>query len=260
MPDPKKSAKPLAKPKASEKPKVKCRICQKPLISYPMGEKAGYKFIACKACGSVMADPYITREELDAFYGQVQPTITHLPDPDERTEIFEGIIRKIVKDPSGKRFLDVKARQGYAVAAAKRVGMNAMGIDPHDFFYKFEKSVYGPEMFQHISAQDYADKDHAKADVVFSLEGFCEQPDPDSFAAALARLVAPNGIIYLQEADGNHFNLPKKFTEWPYVDPPYNFLYISKKGMTTLLARHGLTVQKMYFTWRTIMRLIAVRQ
>lgn len=244
----------------ADAPKEKCRICRKPLISYPMGEKSGFKFIACKACGSVMVDPWLSQEELDAYFGQVQPQITHLPDPDDQIRTNEKRIRQALRDPKGKRFVDVAARQGYGVRAAREEGMNALGLDPHEFFAKFAQEVYGADSFKHTSPQEYAAGDPPKADLVFAIETFCEQSDLEGFTAALSRLVAPGGSIYIEEADGNHFNLPKAFTEWNYVEPPLNFVYLSKKGLVALLGRHGLRIQKMFFTWKPFMRLIAVKQ
>lgn len=244
----------------AEKPKEKCRVCRKPLVSYPMGEKNGFKLIACKPCGSVMVDPWITQDELDAYFGQVQPQITHLPEPEEQIQTMSERIRRVFRNPEGKRFIDVAARQGYGVAAARQANMTSLGIDPHEFFAKFAQEIYGPEFFRHSSVQDFAASDPPKSDLVFAIETFCEQSDLEGFTAGLARLVAPGGFLYIEEADGNNFNLPRNFIEWSYVEPPLNFVYLSKKGLTTLLARHGLRVQKMFFTWQPIMRLIAVKQ
>lgn len=244
----------------AEKPKDKCRVCRKPFVSYPMGEKNGFKLIACKPCGSVMVDPWMTQDELDAYFGQVQPQITHLPDPDEQVKTMSDRIRRVFRDPKGKRFVDVAGRQGYGAIAARDAGMNALAIDPHEFFTKFSQDVYPPDLFKNTSAQDYAASDPPKADLVFAIETFCEQSDLEGFTAGLARLVAPGGFLYIEEADGNNFNLPRTFTEWSYVEPPLNFVYLSKRGLTALLSRHGLRVQKMFFTWQPIMRLIAVKQ
>ena len=225
-----------------------------------MGEKNGFQLISCRACGSVMVDPPMLQSVLDDFFGQIQPQITHLPEPDDEVAEMGQRIRKVVKDPKGKTFLDIGARQGYAVRAAQQAGMTAHGIDRHDFFAKFSQEVYGADMFQHISVQDYAASDPKKSDVIFAIECFCEQTDLEGFTASLARLVAPGGSIYIEEADGNNFNIPRNFPEWIYVDPPLNFIYLSKKGLISLLHRHGLMIQKMFFTWKPIMRLIAVKQ
>lgn len=235
-----------------------CRICKKPLYPQPMGEKNGYSLVACKSCGSVMVSPWIEQDELDQFFGDVQPEITHLPDPDAEIKTMVKNITAAAKGVSGKRFLDVSCRQGYGVMAAKQLGFDAKGIDSHDFMIRFAQKEYDATLFEHVSAVDYA-ATGVKADVVFSLESLCEQPDPESFVAALAALTAPGGVVYMEEPDGNNFNLPRIFTKWALVEPPLNFLYISKRGLLLLLKRHGFRVKKIFFSWAPMTRLIAVR-
>lgn len=237
-----------------------CLICKKPFFPYPMGEKNGCILHACKNCGSVMTEPLITRDELEAYFASIDPQITHVPDPAREIIDMKDRIVKISPELKGKRFLDVAARQGYAIKAAHLQGMKVYGIDAHDFFIRFAQEKYPPDLFQNISVQDYAATDPEKYDIAFALETFCEQPDPEGFVAGLARLVKPGGLLYIEEVDGNSFNLPRNFANWSYVDPPLNFLYMSKRGMEAILNRHGFQIQKMFFTWRPLMRLIAVRQ
>lgn len=244
----------------AEQAEQKCRICQQTFDPYPMGEKNGCVLLACKSCGSVMTDPYITKDELDAYFAGIDPTITHVPDPAREIIDMKNRIVKISQDLQGKRFLDVSCRQGYAVKAAKLQGMTPFGIDSHEFFIKFAQEKYPPDYFKHSTVQDYAASDPEKFDIGFCIESFCEQPDPEGFVAGLARLIKPGGQLYIEEVDGNSFNLPRNFSNWAYVDPPINFLYISKKGMQAILGRHGFQIQKMFFTWRPVMKLIAVRQ
>ena len=168
-------------------------------------------------------------------------------------------LEKITRDHAGRRFLDASCRQGYGVLAAKELGFQAHGIDPHDFFIAFAKDKYDPHLFEQATVQDYAAKG-GQADIIYVVEGFCEQPDPDGYMTALSKILAPGGKLYLQEPDGNHLRLPMNFANWSFADPPLNFSYISKKGMEILLHRHGLKVEKSFFTWAPFMRLIAVHQ
>lgn len=237
-----------------------CRICLKPFEPYPMGEKNGCILLACSSCGSVMTDPYITQEELDIFFGEIAPQVTHVPDPAREIIDMKNRIYKVSKDVEGKRFLDVSCRQGYAVKAAHLQGMKPFGIDSHEFFINFAQEKYPPDLFRHTTVQDFAASDPEKFDMCFALETFCEQPDPDGFVEGLSRVIKPGGLLYIEEVDGNSFNLPRNFANWAYVDPPLNFLYISKVGMESILTRHGFRIQKIFFTWRPIQRLIAVRQ
>ena len=238
----------------------KCLVCQKPFYPYPMGEKNGYKFTACKSCGSVMAEPFPSQAFLDKYFGDIQPEIVHAPVPQAEISEATKAIKKVAgENCKGRRFLDVSCRQGYGVLAAKELGFQAYGIDPHDFFITFAKDKYDPHLFEYITVQDYAKKG-GQAEFIYITEAFCEQPDPETYMAALSKILAPGGVIYLHEPDGNHLRLPTNFTNWGFVDPPLNFLYLSKRGTTALLDRHGLKIQKSFFTWSPFMRLIIVRK
>jgi hypothetical protein len=237
----------------------KCRICLKPFNPFPLGEKNGYTFEACKACGSVTTIPWPTQADIDKFYGDIQPEIVHAPNPQGRINQIKKHLNKLMPNHAGKRFLDVCTREGYAVVAAKELGFQAHGIDRHDFCVAFEKDKYDPHLFEHTTVQEYAEKG-GQAEFIYVVEGFCEQRDPDDYAAALANILAPGGMIYIQEPDGNHIRLPANFPRWSFVYPPMNFSYISKKGMLILLARHGLKLQKKFFSWNPYMRLVIVHK
>ncbi len=239
---------------------LQCRICLEIMNAHPMGTLNDWKFIACKACGSVMLDPWPTAAEIEQFFADVQPEITHVPNPEEEIASIKKTIQKICKDPNGKTFIDISSRQGYAVEAAWQLGMQAQGLDRHEFFHRFSKEKYPSETFAHISVEEFAKDSRLHADIVYSDEAFCESLDPDLLAASLAKLVAVNGKIYISEPDGNSFNIPKNFLDWAFIQPPMNFLYISKKGMTKLLARHGLKIQKSYFVWAPYMRLVVTKK
>ena len=44
-----------------------CILCKKPFFPFPMGEKNGCILHACKNCGTVMTEPLVAKDELDAF-------------------------------------------------------------------------------------------------------------------------------------------------------------------------------------------------
>jgi 2-polyprenyl-3-methyl-5-hydroxy-6-metoxy-1,4-benzoquinol methylase len=246
----------------SETQQSNCRICLKKFFAYPLGEKDGYKFVGCKACGSVMTDPWVTAQDLEAYYGDIQPEAVHLPNPEKVILSMSNRIKRVaaaVRGFSGKTFVDVTARQGYSVMAAKALGYDARGIDDHDFFVTFAKGKYGDGLFEHATVADYA-ASGGKADLVFAIEAFCEQTNPEEYLANLAKILNPRGILYIEEPDGNHYNVPRQFSSWPFVAPPANFLYISRKGMEKMLERHGLRIKKSYFTWFPFMKLVVVKK
>ncbi len=239
-----------------------CRVCHKPFNAYPLGEKNGFELAACRSCGSVTVDPEVTDALREEFFGIVEPKITHMPNHEKEIERLKKIIQKVEPNPQGKTFLDVGSQYGYAVAAAKELGMKVHGVEKHEHFIEFlhEKYAKGSETFQHIRLQDYAAANPPKYDFIYSTENFGMETKPEEFAQAIADLLAPNGKVYIHEPDGNHFNLPRQFINWEIAYPPINFVYYSKKGMAALLARHGLAVKKTFFSWRPFMRLVATKK
>lgn len=234
----------------------KCPICLKPFVSYPMGEKNDFQLEACRACGSVMVRPWMTDERREQYFGEIDPQITHTPNPDNDIAARKKIIERLMPQPAGKKFLDVCSQQGYSVMAAKSLGMKARGIDPHEFFVDFARSKFGNELFEHINASEYAESHAGEYDFIYVQEAFSAHTRPDALAAALKKLLAPSGIMYIEEPDGNHWNLPGKFILWPLVFPPINFSYISRKGLAQLLKRHGLVVTKALWSWQPFSKFI----
>jgi len=234
----------------------KCPICLKPFVPYPMGEKNDFQFAACSACGSVMVTPWMTDEKREQYFGEIEPQITHTPNPDNDIAARKKAIERIMPNPAGKKFLDVCSQQGYSVVAAKSLGMTAHGIDPHEFFVDFARSKFGDELFDYTSASEYAESHAGEYDFIYVQEAFSANTRPDELAAALKKLLAPGGVIYIEEPDGNHWNLPGKFILWPLVFPPINFSYISRKGLALLLKRHGLAVTKVFWSWHPFSKLV----
>lgn len=232
-----------------------CPICLKPMHPYPVGEKNGYALESCRQCGSIITTPWVTLGVREKFLAEIEPQITHVPNPLGEVEGLKRTIKKICAGNLNKKFLDIGCRNGYSVQAAKSLGLQANGIDAHEFFIEFAQKNYDQGLFECVSAADYAAKGH-QADIVFARDSFCEQSDPDAYAAAIARLIAPGGMLYLEEPDGNSFNTPRNLNNWPVAYPPMNFAYYSKKGMIALLERHGMRVQKIFFNWRPVMRMI----
>lgn len=239
----------------------KCRACHKPFNPYPLGEKNGFALQACRNCGTVMVEPWVAEDQREEYFGSVEPQITHMANHEKEVEKLKKIIQKVEPNPAGKTFLDIGSQHGYAVTAAKELGMKAIGLERHDFYIEFLHTKYeNKEDFLHTSAQEYAATNPPKADFIYSIENFSMETQPEELAAAITSLLADKGKVYIYEPDGNHYNLPRKFINWEVAFPPINFIFYSKKGMAALLARHGLKIRKKFFTWIPYMRLIAAKK
>lgn len=236
-----------------------CPVCKGRFAPHPLGDKDGYRFLGCRACGSVLTDPWPTAELLEKFYGDIQPEAVHAPNHEKLLADIGKDLQKILPAPSvGKnRLLDINAQRGYTVHAARALGWKATGLNAQDFLHRFAASNYGEENFVHSDTASYAAGTNEKFDVIVAFTAFSEARDLDALAKALAGLLAPDGVLYIEEADGNHFNTPRDLSNWIMVEPPVTGATLSKKGLGKLLGRHGIGFTKTFFTWRPFIRAMA---
>ena len=82
-----------------------CRICHGDFSGYAMGEKNGYRFLACNACGSVVTQPWPAQADIDQFLADIQPEIVHLPEPEREIKKKKKIILARRRSALPRRFL-----------------------------------------------------------------------------------------------------------------------------------------------------------
>ena len=236
-----------------------CPVCAQALVPYAVGESDEYRFISCRACGSILTAPWPSAQTRDQYYGDFQPEAVHAPNPERDIAYIAKVLRKTLPTPvAGKnRLIDINAERGYTVAAAQQLGWNATGLNTQEYLHRFASTHYGAQNFVESDAASFAAQTSEKADVIIASNAFTQQSDLDAFTAALSSLLAPGGAIYIEEPDGNHFNTPNDISSWAVVEPPATCATVSKKGLGKLLARHGLGFKKNYFTWVPFIRALA---
>ena len=77
-------------------------------------------------------------------------------------------------------------------------------------------------------------------------------------SAAMADVNAASVVSVASHA--GHFTVPRDFSTWHNVMPPEHITYFTRKGIKHLLGRHGLKVEKFFFTLKDGMRLLARKQ
>lgn len=238
---------------------MKCVVCHQAAGPfYPLGEKDGYRYDACRSCGSAHLSPFPDAGAIEKLMADIDPQAVHVPQPDRQISAIEKILKKSLPAPiPGKnRLLNINAMQGYATVAAGKLGYAATGLNTWAHLHDFATKHYSDASFALSSMQDYAATAGVQHDVILSVKSFGMQTDLDSYTQAIKTSLAPGGTLYIEEDDGNHLNTPRDINDWSVVEPPLTCTILSKKGMEKLLARHGLRIRKSYFTWAPYMRLL----
>lgn len=241
--------------------KVFCRGCLSESLQ-KIGEKDRFDLMRCTSCGTVVVSPWPTIEELNDYYQEYKTgSDGYLRKRDSKLRrARKRIARIIAENPPGKRFLDIGCSVGLTVAAAHDLGLDAMGIDIDATAVEVAGTEF-PEAggFQQLSVEDLAETG-VEFDIVYASEVIEHVPDPESFVRSIATLLSKGGIAYLTMPDGGHFMLPKDFATWNMVVPPEHLTFFTRKGITALLARHGLKIRRFQISFKPGIKLLAVKE
>lgn len=235
-----------------------CRACTG-IISTSNGTKGDYNFWRCTGCGTVTVAPFPTLAELAAFYQSYAGTTDYTKKEKRKIQRSTKRVKRLKKFTSGKRFLDVGCNYGFGVVAAHALGLDAHGIDVDSTAIASNQSRYPNRgTFTYIPVEGYAAAGE-KADIIYTSEVIEHVPDPDSFVAAMSKILNVGGVLYLTTPDASHFRVPKDFATWDQVIPPEHLTYFTRKGMKTLLERHGLKNVKFGFNMKPGIRVTATK-
>lgn len=222
-----------------------------------VGEKDAYTFWRCGACKTVITDPLPTQEDLAKIYTGYSQTPDYLRKKDKKMRRSRRRVRRLLRArPPGKRFLDIGCSVGYMVAAAHEAGLEAYGVDIDKDTVEFAKQHFSGQGTFEAVPHDELVRRGAQFDIVYTADVVEHIPDPDAFVATAAKLVAPDGLLYIAVPDGDHFATPRNFAQWGMVVPPDHLTYFSRKGMRSLLARHGFDVEFFQFTFKPDIRVL----
>lgn len=236
-----------------------CKACEATIgVERKIGHARGYDLLRCPSCATVVVNPWPTDAQLMEFYQSYKGTSDYRKKAVRKVQRATRRLKKVAARAPGKRLLDVGCNYGFTVKAGLNLGLDARGIDIDATAVNTSIETFGPH-YECIAVQDYAARGES-ADMVYTAEVVEHVPNPDSFIAAIAKILVPNGVLYLTTPDAGHFTVPKDFATWHNVMPPEHITYFTRKGIAQLLNKHGLKVEKFFFSFKDGMRLIARKQ
>lgn len=236
---------------------MNCKACLADIDeSKVLGKKNDYNLMECQNCGTVIVSPFPTVEQLNEFYQSYFCSGMYISKEDKKVKRSKKRIKNIMKFATGKKFLDIGCNHGSTFMAAKELGLDAHGIDVDVEAVNECKNRFGEHHFNAVSAEVYASMG-MKADIIYTSEVIEHVPDPDGFVHALYDILNKDGVLYLTTPDMGHFTLPKDKTKWEAVRPPEHIVYFTKKGIRALLERHGFKIEKIQFSLKPGIKLIA---
>lgn len=198
----------------------------------------------CHGCGTVHMWPMPTLEDIKALYADAYDgaSESYFAKVDKKMKRSRGRIGALKKLTSGRRFLDVGSNGGFMVEAAREAGFDATGVEIDPVSVEYARTHYGANTYFCGPVEDFVPEDGQGFDLIYSSEVIEHVLDPNSFVAAMARLLNPGGVVFITTPDISHWRRPKDIEKWDAFCPPSHCLYFTPASLAGLLQRHGLVV------------------
>lgn len=233
---------------------IKCPACNK-TEHVPFGSKNDYDLLECQSCSLIFVDPIPSNEELNAFYQDYHKTSQYTGKIESKQRRARKRIKSVKKLAKDKSFVDIGCNAGFAVEAARTLGLDAYGIDVDKTAIDYAKRYFPQATFDAMSIQDLAATGKT-FDIIYCSEVIEHLPELHSFVDALYTILEQDGVLFLTTPDMGHYSIKKDQLGWDAVRPPEHLFYFSKKSLGQLLETHGFKRIKFKFNFKPTLKVI----
>lgn len=171
-------------------------------------------------------------------------------------------IRRLLSPANGRqrRLLDIGCSGGFLVEAARRMGFEAVGVDPDPAAIEYAREHYPENAFVCGTIEDVSgDLIGDGFDAVYSSEVIEHLSDVRGFARRLNLALRPGGMLYITTPDISHWRRPKNVTQWDGYNPPWHCVYFSPKNLSRLLTAEGFNIVRRKFNLKPGIKILARR-
>lgn len=220
-----------------------CRCCGS-RSSAPMVEQGGFRWSRCTDCGFAFLDP-MPASDMDALVeGQRAHGHGYIGSYSGRkliSKYWRSALRALHlrRYMPGRRLLDVGSNVGIMVDAARRLGVNAEGLEINpDLVAAARRRV--PRAPIHSTTLEEAGLAAGSFDGVYCSEVIEHVPAVDPFIDTIANVLRPGGALYLTTPALSEYRRPDG--GWRDLGAPDHKLYFSHDNIARFLDRHGFDV------------------
>lgn len=220
-----------------------CRCCGGRSFA-PMTDQGEFHWSRCADCGFAFLDPMPASDAASLAEGQRAYGHGYI-----RTYSGRKLLSKYWRSTwralhlrrymPGRMLLDVGSNVGIMVDAARRLGMDAQGLEINPDLVEAARGRV-PRATFHCATLDEAGIAPASFDGVYCSEVIEHIPETEAFADAIAAALRPGGALYLTTPAIEEYVLPGG--QWRDLGAPDHKLYFSHDNIATFLDRHGFEI------------------
>lgn len=200
-----------------------------------------YAWARCAECGFAFLDPMPAGDAQAVAEGQRAHGAGYIHAYSGRKLVNKywrsaGRVLHLRRYMPGRRLLDVGANVGILVATARRMGLEAVGLEVNpDLVAEAERRH--PRARFLCGTLEEADLAGAAFDGIYCSEVIEHVPDVEAFVKEIHRILRPGGALYLTSPSLHEYRTGQG---WRDLGAPDHKLYFSHDNIAGFLNRHGL--------------------
>jgi len=223
------------------------------------GWPVDFAFVRCAGCGAIQVDPLPDAAVLARFYAQYHASGAYAAKGPKKIRRARRRIDRLRGAVSGRSFIDIGCKLGFAVAAAHQAGFAATGIDIDTDAVAQAKRQFPQCEFSATDIAEFAAQGR-RFDLVHCSEVLEHVADVRPFVAALAALTKEGGLLYLTTPDAGHIRVRNRFLRWREVKPPEHIRWFSKAALRHVFEAAGFRVEGFRPNLKPGIRMLARRR
>jgi len=201
----------------------------------PLGVKNNLDVVSCVDCDSVYT-PYSPWYSSAFFYSGFYANEEALSPPQFVQTRLEEITAEFSRFRKTNRLLDIGCGAGTLLAAARKNGWNAQGLDVSAGAVKHVREL-GFEVFEGELKDAAFPSDHF--DVVTAAELLEHLVDPQPLLQEVARILRPGGLFWTTTPHARGLSGRMLGLKWRCIWPPEHLQLFSVRGLKKLLGDAG---------------------
>lgn len=235
---------------------TKCQLCnfsQFYKLHTIRKKKVKFTIVRCKNCGLVFQNPRPSDNDVkdmydeDYFNGRGFDEGVNYIEGMKASSAWEAIytdrLSNIGRFTKKGYILEVGCGLGDFLHYAKRIGWSVQGVEISEYSSKYAIKNFHIKVFTGTLEQARFKKN--SYDAVTMIEVIEHLTDPLTTLRECCRIMSPGGVIVIQTGNVEGLYAKIKGKRWPYYLSGH-MTYFSKKTITEMLAKAGLTVTKIY--------------